>query len=220
MSQPRAESQRVRKVVPGLFHFTVYDDRIDNRSDAYALVTREGTILVDPLPLAESSLASLGEVVAICLTIQTHQRASWQLRKRFGAPVYAPRFAQGLEEEADVFYEHGDELPGKLIAIHAPGPAHSGHILLRERSRRGAIVFLGDLLVRSRSGELSFVPDVYMDDPERARESAKKLLAIAIGVLCPGHGAPLVGGVRNALWRAIERDDAKRRAGEVGAPIS
>lgn len=213
MSEPKAIAQRARRIIPGLFHLTVHDDRIDSRSDAYAITTRRGTVLIDPLPMTDGALRSLGEVMAICLTIQSHQRASWRLRKQLAVPVHAPEGAMGLEEEPDGFFEDGDELPGKLRAMHAPGPAHEGYVLVRDRTRGGAIAFIGDSLIRSRSGSLGFVPDVYMDDPERARESARRLFAMSIGVLCPGHGAPMVGGVRNAIWRALERDEAKRARG-------
>lgn len=213
MSEPQAVAQRARQVIPGLFHFTVRDDRIDFRSDAYALRSRDEAVLIDPLPIADHVLSSFGEVVAICLTIQSHQRSSWRLRKQLGVPVYAPRGAEGLEEEADVYYEQGDALPGKLRAVHSPGPAHNGYVLVHERSRKGAIAFVGDLLTRDRSGDLSFVPDAYMDDPERARQSAKRLLTMHIGVLCPGHGAPMVAGVREAIWKALERDAARRGMG-------
>lgn len=220
MSEPKAIANRARRVIPGLVHFTVYDDRIDFRSDSYALLGRQGAVLIDPLPMSDAVLRSVGSVQAICLTIQSHQRASWRLRKQLAVPVHAPRGAVGLEEEPDVSYQDGDELPGKLRAVHAPGPADEGYVLVRERSRGGAVVFLGDLLTRHRSGALGFVPDVYMDDPELARESARRLLAMSIGVLCPGHGAPIVGGVRNAIWRALERDEAKRaRAAEVGLSL-
>lgn len=223
MTEPLERAQRVRTVLPGLAHFTVHDDRVDGRSDAYALITRQGTVLVDPLPLAEKALASLGNVVAIVISIQSHQRSSWRYRERFGARVFAPKGAVDLEEEPDVFYEDGDELPGRLVAWRAPGPAFESYVLLRKRHRGGHLTFVGDLLIRERSGALAFVPDVYMDDPEAARASVERLATLPIGVLCSGHGAPLLAGVigvRNAILRTLARD-AKRHEtfGTAGPPM-
>jgi hypothetical protein len=78
MSEPTTFADRVETVVPGILHWTVQDDRIDFRSEAYALSAPGGLVLVDPLPLSESALASLGKVAAICLTAGGHQRSSWR----------------------------------------------------------------------------------------------------------------------------------------------
>ncbi len=222
MTEPSEKAQRVRTILPGVAHFSVYDDRVDGRSDAYALFTKQGTVLVDPLPLTERALASLGDVVAIVLGIQSHQRASWRYRERFGARVFAPKKAVDLEEEPDVLYEDGDELPGGLMAWSAPGPAFENYVLLRKRSRGGDIAFVGDLLIRERSGALAFVPDIYMDDPAATRASVERLTTLPIGALLSGHGAPLlagVAGVRDAIRRALARDARRREAFEAaGAP--
>ena len=141
---------------------------------------------------------------AIVLTIQSHQRSSWRYAKHFEVPVFAPRGAQGLDETPERFYRAGDELPLGLQPIALPGPAFSAHGLFW-RSAVGTVLFCGDLVTRSR-GPLRFVPDEYMDAPARARESVRRLLSREVKVLCPGHGAPLIGSVRQALRKALERD--------------
>ncbi len=164
-------------------------------------------VLIDPLPLEDAALerlTALGPVIAIALTIQSHQRASWRYGRHFGVDVYAPRGAQGLDEKPDVSYRPGAKLPGGLTAIALPGPAFSGHGL-SWRSSAGRALFCGDLLAHT-GGRLAFVPDEYMDAPDLARESARRLLALDIDLLCPGHGAPLVGGVRRELASLLARD--------------
>lgn len=218
MSEPFAQAQRVRRIAPNLGHFTVYDDRIDGRSDAYALFTPHGTVLVDPLPLTPKALASLGDITAIVLTIQSHQRSSWRYRRSHGARVFAPKGAVGLEEKPDVHYEDGDELPGGLLALRAPGPAFESYVLLQKR-RGGLLAFLGDLLIRNRRGDFEFVPDVYMDDPLAARASVARLAALPfLRGLCPGHGAPLLRGAKDAMARALAADERRRRAAEGISP--
>lgn len=206
MTEPKSVAERIRPAGRDILHWSLSDDRIGTRSEAYALRAPGGVVLVDPLPLRDAALEALGDVAAICLTIQSHQRSAWRLRRRFGARVYAPARSVGLEERADVRYREGDELPGGLLAIHAPGPAHAGFVLLLERPRGGAI-FLGDLLMRQAGGGFAFVPDEYMDAPDRARESVRKVLALPFEAAYPGHGAPMTRGAKPAIRRALDRDE-------------
>jgi glyoxylase-like metal-dependent hydrolase (beta-lactamase superfamily II) len=201
MSEPKQKARTVEEVAPGLLHWTVYDDRIEARSDAWALTHKQGAVLIDPLPIEEAKLGRLPRPTTICLTIQSHQRSAWRYRKRFGARVYAPTGADGLEERPDVWYHEGSSLPGGLRALHAPGPTEASFVLLHRN-----ILFLGDLLARGDDGPLRFVPNEFMDAPELARASVRGLVDLAIDILCPGHGAPLTDGARDALRQALEED--------------
>ena len=212
MTEPRSVAQRTRPAGRGILHWSLSDDRIGTRSEAYALRTPGGVVLVDPLPLRDAALEALGQISAICLTIQSHQRSAWRLRRRFGARVYAPARAVGREERADVRYREGDELPGGLVAIHAPGPAHAGFVLLLERPRGVGALFLGDLLMREAGGGFAFVPDEFMDAPARARESVRKILALPFDAAYPGHGAPMTRGAKPAIRRALDHDEQRRAA--------
>ena len=205
MSEPTAIASTVELLVPGIFHWTVEDDRIAFRSDAYALATTAGTVLIDPLPVAAKALERLGRIEAICLSVQSHQRSSWKLRRQLGVRVYAPRAAEGLEESPDHWYSEGDPLPGGLRAIHAPGPCEASYVFY---SRETSVLFLGDLLIREPRGRFRFVSDEYMDDPPAARASVEKILALSdlsYDVLCSAHGNPLKGGTVDAIRRAIPR---------------
>jgi hypothetical protein len=54
-------------------------------------------------------------------------------------------------------------------------------------------------------GELGFVPDQYMDDPEETkrglRQAYTRLLDLDFDVLLVAHGSPVVGGAKDALRR-------------------
>lgn len=205
MSEPKEIAGQARPVVPGVLHWTVHDDRVDVRSDAYAVVGA-GTVLIDPLPLAEEALAALTDVQAICLTKSSHQRSAWRYRKRFGARVYAPQGSEDLEESPDAFYGDGDVLPGGLLAFHAPGPAKACYALLLER-REGGVLFCGDVLIRPSEAEgFRFVTDDYQEEPARTRESARRLETLKFATLCSAHGAPAVQDGVAALRDALARD--------------
>jgi len=206
MSEPRTRARAIRRLAPGLLHWTIRDERIRFRSDAYAVGGRDGRVLIDPLPLTGKALSRLGVVAAICLTGSCHQRSAWRYRRRFGAPVYAPRGSRGLDERPDRLYGRGARLPGGLVAIHAPGPTRV-HFALHLARGRGAL-FCADVLMRRGKG-LGFVPDEHQDDPPRTRRTAAAFLKRRFAALCCAHGAPIVGGARMAIRRALAADGEK-----------
>lgn len=206
MSEPRQIATEIDAVTPDVWRWGVHDDRIDARSDAYAVVHRDGAVLVDPLALDEIALERLRPVGAICLTIQSHQRAAWRYRRLLGVPVYAPHGSEGLEETPDIWFRDGDVLPGGLRAVHAPGPCEASYAFHLAGPAEGGTLFIGDLLVEGRGGELAFVPDLYQDEPLRTRESVRALLALQADVVLSGHAAPVTSGGRAAMRRALQRD--------------
>jgi len=205
MSEPTMFADRVVTVVPGIVHWTVQDDRISFRSDAYGVETPDGKVLIDPLPLSTEAGDSLGKVAAICLTEGQHQRSAWRLRKRLGVPVYAPEGAHDLDETPDHWYADGQELPGALRAIDTPGFGTVHCALILERDTGGPVLFSGDLVVREGSGAFGLIPDKYVDDPPGIRASVAKLLDLAPEILCPAHGAPAASGGGERLHEALHK---------------
>lgn len=207
MSEPKLKARAIAPVVPGILHWSVRDDRIEFRSDAYAVVTPEGTVLIDPLPLEEALVPRLGGVIAICITAGFHQRSCWRFRDMTGAPVWVPEACRGLDASADHRYEADEWLPGGLRALHAPGPAHLHYAFLLDRGASGAALFSGDLLIRPDDDSVfGFVPDKLVENAPRVRESVRELIEIRPEVLLPAHGAPLATGATDALREALLRD--------------
>src|SRR5581483_3788779 len=181
MSEPTATAQVAEEFLPGLWHWRLADERIGGFvSASHAFRSDEGTVLVDPLPLAAEAFALLGPVAAICLTASVHQRSAWRLRRELGVPVWAPALSREIDEEPDERYAEGDPLPGS-----------------------GGVLFTPDLFVHEPGGPLGFVPSEYMHDPAQARASAERLLELDFSVLCTGHGVPVTedpqGAIRSAL---------------------
>jgi Metallo-beta-lactamase superfamily len=160
----------------------------------------DGSVLIDPIQLAEDELDSLPRPSAIVLTAKCHQRSAWRYRDRFGAEVWAPEGAPPADEEPDRRYAEGDLLPGGLRAIRTPGPEPVHYCLLREGAPR--ILFCSDLLMRDDEGELAFVPGRFHDDPDETRRSVERLTELELDVLCLDHGRPFAddpGGAIEAL---------------------
>ncbi|MBD0338682.1 MAG: MBL fold metallo-hydrolase [Thermoleophilia bacterium] len=192
-------ADRAEELVPGVWHWRVRDERIGG---AWGCSHAADGILIDPHPLADDTLEQLDRISAIVLTTGSHQRAAWSLRRELGVPVYVPALAQQVDEEPDERYTEGDALPGGLGAIFTPGAGTTQHTLLLRRD--AGVLFTPDLFVRVPQGPLDWVPFEYMHDPEEAKRSAARLLDVEFDVLCMGHGAPLVGGAKEALAGLVQ----------------
>jgi glyoxylase-like metal-dependent hydrolase (beta-lactamase superfamily II) len=203
VSEPNAVAEAVEEVVPGVWTWSVHDERIDFVSTAHAISSAEGGVLIDPLPLEPNALRSLGDVAAICLTAGTHQRSAWRYRRELGVPVYAPALSKLIEEDPDVRYSQGDELPGGLQAVFTPGAGTTQHTFLLERE--GGIAFVPDLFANMPGRGLAIVGEEEMPDPEQARESIRKLLDLRFTVLCLDHGAPVAGDAKAAIRALLAR---------------
>jgi glyoxylase-like metal-dependent hydrolase (beta-lactamase superfamily II) len=203
VSEPRAVADAVTEVVPGVWHWHLSDERIGGFiGAAHAVRSAGAVVLIDPLPLAEDSFVSLGQVEAIVLTTSVHQRSSWRLRRALDVRVWAPAAVKQVNEEPDERYAEGDMLPGELHAIFTPGAGTTQHSLLL--GREGGVLFTPDLFARHEGEELSMVPGQYMHDPAEAWRTAEKLLELEFAVLCTGHGLPVTDDPKAAIRRALE----------------
>jgi glyoxylase-like metal-dependent hydrolase (beta-lactamase superfamily II) len=208
VTEPRAVASTAEEVAPGVWHWLVRDERIRAWSSAHAVSSPDGTVLIDPLPLAPEALAKLGDVTAVCITAGTHQRSAWRYRRDLGARVYAPALSRQVEEEPDVRYGDGDHLPGGLVAIFTPGAGTTQHTFLLDRD--GGIAFVADLLTNYPGRGLAFVAERHLHDPEEMRRSVRRLLELPFALLCLAHGAPLRDEPKAAIRELLARDDAAR----------
>jgi glyoxylase-like metal-dependent hydrolase (beta-lactamase superfamily II) len=200
MTEPRTVADRVEQVVPGVWYWSIHDERIDFVSSAFAVSSEGGTILIDPLPLEPDALAQLGTVGAIILSAGSHQRASWRYRRELGARVYAPALSKEIEEEPDERYGDGDVLPGGLRAVFTPGAGTTQHTLLHDHT--GA-AFVSDLLLQPPGEALALCPDEYAHDPAELRRSVERLLELPFSVLCLAHGLPILDEPKAAIRAAL-----------------
>jgi len=202
VSEPKTVAESVHEVVPGVWWWSIHDERIDFVSTAHAVSGDEGTVLIDPLPLDDDALDELGEARAICLTAGTHQRSAWRYRRELGAEVWAPALSRLIDEEPDVRYTEGDALPGGLRAVFTPGAGTTQHTFLLDRE--GGIAFVPDLFVNVPGGGLEIVGEEEMPDPLEARRSVHKLLDLPFTLLCLDHGPPFTDDPKAAIRKLLE----------------
>ena len=204
MPEPGGTAKFVGEILPGIYRFTIHDDRIDSQSDSYAVIEKGKAVLIDPLPMAKKDLNKLGPVEAICLTGSCHERSAWRYRRELNVLVYAPQGGVDFEEPPDRWYKAGDRLPGNLRAVHTPGPTEAHYSFFLERN--GGAVFCADLLTNPGGEGLAFVSGEYQDEPVRTRESVRRLLTLNFGMLCPDHGDPVAVNCKAAITQALKKD--------------
>ena len=200
MSEPKTVAASIEEVVPGVWRWSIHDERIDFLSAAYAVKSDGRVVMIDPLPLEAPALAELGRVEAIVLTCGSHQRCAWRYRRELGAPVYAPQQSKEIDEEPDVRYGEGDTLPGSLRATFTPGAGTTQHTLLL---RDPKVAFVPDMLVETPDGRVAMLASRWMYDPDEARRSVEKLLDLDFDVMCLAHGGAVTDGAKDAVRDAL-----------------
>jgi glyoxylase-like metal-dependent hydrolase (beta-lactamase superfamily II) len=209
----------VREVVPGIFHWTAFHQRIKLDVSSYYVDPLDGggATLLDPMLPAEGLdwFRDRGAPERIVLTNRHHYRHSARLVEAFGCPVLCQR--SGLHEfegGTDVTpFDFGDELAAGITALEV-GAICSEETALHIRAAEGALAF-ADGVVRFSGAEVGFVPDYLLgDEPEGVKRgllaALRRLLEHDFDHLLFAHGEPIVGGGKAALRTFVER--TSRRA--------
>jgi hypothetical protein len=193
----------VEEIAPGIWHWAAPHPRI--KIDVHSYYLPAERVLIDPVAPGEGLdwFAEHGPPTDVLLTNRHHYRSSKLFEERFGVTVHCVR--EGLHEFTDERrvepFDFGDELPGGVIA-HEVGAICPDETALHVPARRALAV--ADGAVRwEAGGPLVFVPDQFMDEPERTkeglREAYRRLAKLEFDHLLLAHGKPFVGTGREAL---------------------
>jgi uncharacterized cupin superfamily protein len=163
-----------------------------------------GNVAFDPLPLSEDEardVEALGGVATILLTNRDHERGAAAMRERFKSQVFSSRREAGLFDlRVDGTFE-GEALPG-LRAIPLEGAKTPGEVAFLTEDRTVAIV--GDAILGTPAGALSFLPDAKLADPVALALSLRRLWSPWLRTLLLGDGASLFAGAGDSLGALIE----------------
>jgi hypothetical protein len=193
----------VQEIARGLWHWTARRRSIGMEVSSYYLQP-ERVLLDAMIPLEGVEwFEEHGAPEHVLLSNRHHDRDAWQLRDVFGCTVHCiSNGVYELEGRGPVeAFKFGDELPGGIVA-HEVDATCPDETALHIPSHRA--VACADGVVRdSHSGPLEFVSDYLMDEPERTKQNLRgayrALLDLDFDVLLLAHGAPLVGGAKDAL---------------------
>jgi uncharacterized cupin superfamily protein/glyoxylase-like metal-dependent hydrolase (beta-lactamase superfamily II) len=163
-----------------------------------------GNVVFDPLPLSDDdarAVEALGGVTTILLTNRDHERAAAAMRDRFGARVLAgDREAELFELRVDGTFGR-QALPG-LTAILLEGAKTPGEVAFLTEDLEVAIV--GDAILGTPAGALSFLPDAKLADPVALALSLRRLWSPRLRTLLLGDGASVYKGADAVLAELIE----------------
>jgi hypothetical protein len=190
------------EIAPGVWHWTALRERIGSDVSSYYLAAER--VILDPMipPEGLGWFEAHGAPEHAVLTNRHHDRDAWRLREAFGCTVHCVRNGlPELEGRGPVEpFDFGAELPGQIFVheVDAICPDETALHIPRHRA-----VAVADGVVRSDGGELQFVPDWLMDDPEDTkrglREAYRRLLERDFDLLLLAHGEPVTGGAHGVL---------------------
>jgi glyoxylase-like metal-dependent hydrolase (beta-lactamase superfamily II) len=190
------------EIAPGLWHWTARRQSIGSEVSTHYLESER--VLIDPMipPEGLEWLEQHGPPQHAILTNRHHDRDAWRLNAAFGSTVHCIRNGlYELEGRGPVeAFEFGDELPGE-IWVHEVDAICPDETALYIPSHRA--LACADGVIGGRRGELQFVPDSLMDEPEQTkgglRAAYRGLLELDFDLLLLAHGDPVVGGAKDAL---------------------
>ena len=191
------------EIAPGIRHWKATPPNIGIEVSAYWLP--DLGVLLDPIAVPDE----VEGVEHILLSCRHHVRDSLEAAERFGATVQAPR--SGMHEYPDDSpiqpYDFGEPLAGGAVTAHQVCGLSADETALHIRPANALSIADGAI----RYGEeLHFVPDQYMDDPDKDKADIKRGLGeladqLDFDVLLLAHGTPYPTGGRQALRDFSER---------------
>jgi glyoxylase-like metal-dependent hydrolase (beta-lactamase superfamily II) len=192
----------MEQIAPGIQHWKAPHPSIGVEVSSYWLPDLK--LLLDPIAVPDE----VEGVECILLTCRHHVRDSLEAAERFGATVQAPR--SGMHEYGNGTpirpYDVGDAMLGGAVTAHEVGGLSPDETALHIPSVNALSVADGAI----RYGEaLDFVPDRYMDDPERDKADLRRGFGeladqLDFDVLLLAHGQPYPSGGREALRKFAE----------------
>jgi len=190
------------EIAPGIRHWKATHPNLGIEVSAYWLP--ELKLLLDPIAVPDE----VEGVEEILLSCRHHVRESLEAAERFGATVRAPR--TGMHDYPDdtpiQAYDFEEPIAGGAVTAHQVGGLSPDETALHIPSANALSIADGAI----RYGDdLHFVPDQYMDDPEKDKADIRRGLGaladrLDFDVLLLAHGTPYPSGGREALRRFAE----------------
>jgi glyoxylase-like metal-dependent hydrolase (beta-lactamase superfamily II) len=200
--QDLLQNPAMEQIAPGIRHWKAVHPNLSIEVSSYWLPDLR--LLLDPIAVPEE----VEGVEHILLSCRHHTRDSLDAAQRFDATISAPRtgmheFGDGTPIQA---YDFGEPLLGGAVTAHQVGGLSPDETALHIPAVNALAVADGAI----RYGDdLGFVPDQYMDDPEKDKAELKRGFGeladqLDFDVLLLAHGNPIPSGGREALRRFAE----------------
>jgi Metallo-beta-lactamase superfamily. len=160
----------MKEIIPGVYTWSWLSPRHGYNFNGYAFNSDDGLIVIDPAIMESSDLERLqrlGTPTHTILTNKDHERMAYELRDRFGSPIYIhEKDAPLLKSSPGHTFKDGEILPGNLRAINITDNKSPGETALLLLKGKG-ILFIGDAIIGWPKGEFSLLPVDKYKDPQR-----------------------------------------------------
>ncbi|MFQ5742818.1 MAG: hypothetical protein ACE5HV_04430 [Acidobacteriota bacterium] len=195
----------MHEVLPGVFHWRTFHQRINHEVDSYLIAATRPAVLIDPRVPEEGVdwFQQHGPPEQIYLTNRHHYRHSEQFVEALGVRVWC--HLEGLHEfqehQGVEAFAHGDKLPAGIQALKVDVLCPEETALLIPHA--GGILAIGDAFIQD-GDSFGFVPDQFMGDEPLAvkkglSSALRGLLERDFDHLLLAHGEPCIGGAREKL---------------------
>jgi hypothetical protein len=200
------------EVLPGVLHWTTFHEGIGQPVHSHFYV--DGAALFDPRVPEEGidEIARHGRPEAILLSNRHHLRHAETFATAFDCPIKAHRTGlHEFEDGPDVHpFDFGDRVAPGVTALEV-GALTPEDTAFHIGTGAGALLF-ADAVIRTRHGELAYVPDALMgDDPEGVRRgltrALRELLQQDFDALLFAHGEPVSEGGKARLEAFVEAQE-------------
>jgi hypothetical protein len=201
--QDLLQNAPVEEIAPGIRHWKAVHPNLGVEVSSYWLPDLR--LLLDPIAVPEE----VEGVEHILLSCRHHVRDSLEAAERFGATIRAPR--TGMHDYPDNTpirpYDFGEPLLDGAVTPYQVGGLSPDETALHIPPVNALSV--ADGAIRDEGDTLHFVPERYMDDPEKDKADLKRGFGeladrLDFDVLLLAHGEPIAGGGREALRRFAE----------------
>jgi hypothetical protein len=190
-------------------HFAIwhaFDRSVKADLFSTAVVTTEGTVLVDPIPINSSDLSELQArkpITAILITSRNHWRASEQLAQQLSVPIFGHAAAQ-LDDLSFVPLGDGDRVKTNLEIITIEGAA-PGELAIFSEDNGGSLI-MGDALINVEPYGFAFLPPKYCDDHRRMQRSLQRLAERPVKRMFFAHGLPIASNAGSRLRGLLDSE--------------
>ncbi|MDQ3586898.1 MAG: hypothetical protein M3375_00900 [Actinomycetota bacterium] len=193
----------MNEVLPGVWHWTALHPRIRKQVHSHWLA--DARVILDPMVPPEGVPALDPGPERVVLSNRHHLRDAARFVEEFASlPILAPEAGMhefGPSDPLVGAYAVGDEVAAGVTAQPMGAICPDDTVLHVRTGGEGLLAFADAIIVWN--GELAFVPDFLMDEPEKVKsetlERIDDLLALDFNHLLFAHGDPVIGRGRAAL---------------------
>ncbi len=179
----------------------VYDPTVKSDLFSTAIQTNARFFLIDPIPLAPSSLEEMAVPIgaaSVLVSNLNHSRAAAEFARQFQAPIFAATAVVGEFSTASVVtLADGEKIAAGVSAIAIEGAA-TGEIAFHFTDNGGTMV-IGDALINFEPHGFTLLPAKYCSDQKAMRRSLWRLLDWQFERLLFAHGMPILANARERL---------------------